>query len=498
MRLTFQLCFALCAGSLALAVHAQETPAQEGASPKVVKIKARVNPGDLEYRWVFDDQKLLQKYLPERERMVDFSWRITFTELTLPEQDAWAPQDWAVALVGAGFEQTVPVARGGYFLLPAVPLGRQSATIMFHEQTVEGNIGAAWRVRVGADRRLSYAGFKQALDEVHDVQRAIPIEREGLRQVRASHYNALKACFAAAGGEVRVDGAPVAVTPAGHCAVLAFDPAKAAAGHAIEFAGPLDAVTVVDSADYLHYLDVPALRVTQATAGGRNAGGLAEGSANVAATNLSNLSYDWNFKRQQRLQGGLAAPAHLVDFVWRVTFEDLSEAQQDAWLPQGWTLALAGQDSARAVPVARGGYFLLPPPVPGQPDETLVFKAQGKRNVIGAAWVVHLHDGVRPYLHYGEMGEAMRAVRKAQDTIAEGNAELAALRARHYDGLKACFIETGGVVVVGDARTADASVGNCRILKFDPAHDAGQTIEFIGRLDAVTMVDTAPYLQGKR
>lgn len=497
MTRPFQPCFALLAGALALAAHGQQAPApaaDKGAAPKTIKIKARTNPGDLAYGWVFEDQKLLQRYLPAQDRMVDFSWRITFTELSLPEQDAFVPQGWAVALVGKGFEQDVPVARGGYFLLPALPLGRQSSTIMFKEQSMLGYIGAAWRVRVGADQRLPYAGFRQALDQVHAVQNAIPPGHTGLRLVRASQYDSLKACFLGAGGQVLIDGKPAADASFGHCALLKFDPARAAAGQAIEFKGALDVVTVVESADYL---EIPA-RLAPEPADAQDVAADDDEDARAAHTNLSNLSYRWNFKRQLRLQGDPPGPAHLVDFVWRLRFEELSEAEQDAWAPQGWALGLVGKGFARAVPVARGGYFLLPALPIGRQASTLVFKEQDRRNLVEAAWVMRLRSGQRPYLHYGEFRDALKAVRKAQDEISDEHAELATLRAAHYDGLKACFVAAEGIVFVGDTPTAAASVGNCRVLKFDPGQDLNQTIEFVGPLDAVTVVDTARYLPPPR
>jgi hypothetical protein len=83
------------------------------------------------------------------------------------------------------------------------------------------------------------------------------------------------------------------------------------------------------------------------------------------------------------------------------------------------------------------------------------------------------------------------------DVQGAGQAELAPLRAGRYDGIKACFLDAGGVVFVGDMPSADATVGNCKILKFDPGQDVNRKIEFVGALDAVTVVRTAPYLQAK-
>lgn len=494
--------YSILLGALAFAAraHAQDTPARTedpGAQPQVVKIKARTNPGDLAYGWVFNNQKLLQAILPAQDRMVDFSYRITFTELGVADQDAWAPQGWAVALVANGFEQNIPVERGGYFLLPGLPQGRRGATIMFREQSLPGHIGAAWRLRVGADRHLPYAGFRQAMDEIRNAQNAIPVGHEGLKLVRTARYDALKACFLAGGGTVLVDGVPAADAAVGSCVVLKYDPALAASGKTIEFKGPLDRVTVVESINYRTGRDMPALAGAQGEALARDIEAAPDIATRAAPTNLPDLSYGWNFRRQLRAHGGVTGQASLVNFVWRMSPAGLSEAEQDAWMPQGWALALAGKDFMRAVPVARGGYFLLPALPAGRQEATLVFKELGKRNVVGPAWVVRLREGPRPFLHYGEIQDAMDAVRKVQDEIPEGRAELAELRAGRYDGLKACFLESDAVVFVGNMPTADATVGNCKILKFDPKQNANEKIEFVGKVDAVTVVDTAPYLRAK-
>jgi uncharacterized protein YciI len=284
---------------------------------------------------------------------------------------------------------------------------------------------------------------------------------------------------------------PAADTTIGNCVILTFDSIRSAGSQAIEFQGPLDLVTIVESADYRTDQALPALDAAAAS----DAADVAKAAGSAAPTNLAKLSYGWNFKRQLRLQGGQASPAKVVNFVWRMSIDGMSEAEQDAWAPKDWVLALAGNGFARKVPIARGGYFLLPALPPGRQDLSLVFKDQGGRTLIDGAWVVRLREGQRPYLHYGEIGEAMNAVRKLQDAIPDGNAELATLREAHYDGLKACFLDGDGVVFVGDYPTADATVGNCKVVKFNPAQDVNERVEFIGKVDAVTMVDTAPYLQ---
>jgi len=216
-----------------------------------------------------------------------------------------------------------------------------------------------------------------------------------------------------------------------------------------------------------------------------------------ARTNAGDLAYDWVFEYQKLLQGYLPTRAGMVDFSWRITFTELNLTEQDAWAPRGWAVALVGKGFEQDVPVARGGYFLLPTLPVGLQEASLVFRDQGRTSRIGAAFVVRLREGPRPYLYYGEIRDAMNAVRKMQDAIPDEHAELATLRAARYDGLKACFRDAGGVVFVGDMPTADATVGNCRILRFDPARRGNEKIEFVGQPDAVTVVDTARYLPSK-
>jgi hypothetical protein len=251
----FHLCFALLAASLALAARAQQAPtavADEGTPQKTVTVAARKNAGDLPYYENFmREQARVYNSLPPRPRMIDFLWRISFAELTEPERDAYVPKDWAVALVGTGYEQTVQVARGGYFLLPSLPVGRWGATIMIRDQSKPGKLGVAWVVHMNAGQHLSYADFARALDEVHAAQNAMPLASPAHSEVRNAKYDGLKACFLDASGGVFVDGKPSADATVGTCTILKFDPARAGSGQTIEFRGPLQIVTVVNATAYL-------------------------------------------------------------------------------------------------------------------------------------------------------------------------------------------------------------------------------------------------------
>ena len=63
-----------------------------------------------------------------------------------------------------------------------------------------------------------------------------------------------------------------------------------------------------------------------------------------------------------------------------------------------------------------------------------------------------------------------------------------------YDTLKACFLDAGGQLLIGGKNAADATIGNCALLKFDPARVSGtEGIEFAGPLDIVTIVEGRHY-----
>ncbi len=240
----------LLAAAIALTAHAQEATspsAPDNTTPRV-KVEARKNVGDLPYyEHYIKSQGWTYQQLPPRPRVIDFVWRVSFTDLSEPERDAFVPKGWAVALVGQSFEQTVPVARGGYFLLPVLPQSLWGATIMFNAQTRTARIAVAWVVRMGEGQRLSYADFGRALAEVRGVQIAIPLDWEFVEEVRKANYDALKACFLDAGGEILIDGKLATTQIVGNCSILKFEPAKFASKQTIEFKGPLNVVTLVDT-----------------------------------------------------------------------------------------------------------------------------------------------------------------------------------------------------------------------------------------------------------
>lgn len=233
--------------------------AQESATPSTtINIVTRKNPGDLPYRWFIRAQRRLLSALPPQPRRLDLMHRISFTELPQAQRDAYLPKSWGVSVVGTTVDQEVEIRRGGYFLIPENPVAYdEDATVMFKEQSRARRVETGWIVRPDPGQRLRYAGFAGALNESKAVQKEISLFDMSLRIEKHAKLDTLKACFLEAGGQLLIAGKPAADAVVGNCALLKFDPARAAGGEEIEFAGPLDIVTLVESRHYASSLSAP-------------------------------------------------------------------------------------------------------------------------------------------------------------------------------------------------------------------------------------------------
>jgi hypothetical protein len=234
------LCFVLAACAAAAAA---------AAGGSTVRVDARRNPGDVPYKYFWEGQKQLRAWLPSEPRLLDFSYRILFTELTERQSDVYLPRSWGVSVVGSGIDEDIKVRRGGYFTLDYLQdaIDDDESLIMFKEQTATRSIGVAWVVRVGAGQRMAYADLRKAISEVHGVQLMITPANQSLRTVKRTAYDGLKACFLAPDGDIRIDGAPGATGRVGNCLLLKYDPTLQDSGKTIEFVGPLDIVTLVET-----------------------------------------------------------------------------------------------------------------------------------------------------------------------------------------------------------------------------------------------------------
>jgi hypothetical protein len=235
----------------ALAVIATENASaqeqQTGAIRELpsVKIHRKTNAGDLPYRDFFALQNYVQSLLPYGPKAIELRLRVHFASPKGLAYDEFQPKGWAVAIVGDTLDHVVPVSRGGYFLLPDLErAAAENATIMFNTPTHEGRIALEWKLRITDKQTLSYADFARAFEQVKAVQRKIPWDRPGLREVRSVDYDGLTACFLSNKGRIEIGGQAAPTLAEGACQVLKFDPATAAGAPEIAFVGPLDIVTL--------------------------------------------------------------------------------------------------------------------------------------------------------------------------------------------------------------------------------------------------------------
>ncbi len=63
-----------------------------------------------------------------------------------------------------------------------------------------------------------------------------------------------------------------------------------------------------------------------------------------------------------------------------------------------------------------------------------------------------------------------------------------------YDGIKACFHDDSGAILVNGKSVADATEGRCKVLFSDPGRIADESsVAFSGPLDVVSFIDRSYY-----
>ena len=178
--------------------------------------------------------------LPE-PRVIDMRLRVMFSGLSLTERYDFLPPNWGVAVVGKTVDETIPMARGGYFLLPDLPIARsENATLMFKTQTVEKYIGSTWSVRAREGNLLPYREFARAIDEFNSVKGKVRWYQRQLAEFRAITFNGLRACFVNPEEAVLMNGA----VARGRCWFLKFDASIANADASLGFVGELESLTL--------------------------------------------------------------------------------------------------------------------------------------------------------------------------------------------------------------------------------------------------------------
>jgi hypothetical protein len=208
---------------------------------------------EVEYAPYIRDYSYMRKQLPQESRLIDMWERFRYASMSLTEQDAYTPPRDGITIVSPSVKATVPVRRGGYFILPAIGQAyleegtiqvRQAIDRQYHTMYI------VFSLNLGADRHTSYTDLGKASRQIDAVQGKISAFHNGLKHVKHGRHDAIKACFLDAGSAILVAGQSVADASHGNCKLLALDPVRIASGEAIEFSGALDIVTFVDRRDY--------------------------------------------------------------------------------------------------------------------------------------------------------------------------------------------------------------------------------------------------------
>jgi hypothetical protein len=233
-------CAVVAGCALPVFAHAGE----DLAAPSI-EVRHQKNPGDLDYAIVYKLQERIRAYLPPEPRIIDYRGRAFFTSLTRIERDNFMPAGWAVAIVGKTVDYTVPIARGGYFVLPDLPLARQEgAKLMFNTLTKDRTLGVNWTVRLRDGNVLPYRDYAKALEEFEYVRNKVRWYERGLHGLRTIKYDTLRACFVGDAGAILIDGAASGALARGRCWVLKFDAAKANTDATIAFTAELESLTL--------------------------------------------------------------------------------------------------------------------------------------------------------------------------------------------------------------------------------------------------------------
>jgi hypothetical protein len=240
------LLLAIFSLSMQMKLAAQEIPESNvsaNATVDTVKVNSRKNPGNLPYLAFLKNQETLKSYFPPEPRLINYSNRMTFTELTESEQDSYEPKNWDVAVVGDTVDQLVPVSRGGYFVLPDIPEARKErAQIAFNSQTRKGWIGVAVHIK-SEGNSLPYSSFSQIFSEWKKVHDSISWYQFGFRNVKSWAPDSLKVCFAGASGGVLLDEIVATTQKRGRCQFLKFDAEMAKRNPLIRFQGEIENLT---------------------------------------------------------------------------------------------------------------------------------------------------------------------------------------------------------------------------------------------------------------
>ena len=140
----------------------------------------------------------------------------------------------------------------------------------------------------------------------------------------------------------------------------------------------------------------------------------------------------------------------------------------------------------------RGGYFSLPEIQAPYDERGDILLNDGARPWLGIWWTLRVPPGQR--MAYADILKARAQIAGVQAKISAFAYPLKGVKRAKYDGIKACFHDATGAILVGGIAVADATEGNCKVLFNDrPLETRDASVEFSGPLDVVSFIDKRYY-----
>lgn len=202
--------------------------------------------------------------------------------------------------------------------------------------------------------------------------------------------------------------------------------------------------------------------------------------------NPGDLPYDGFYKLQERLLAYMPSEPRTIDFSSRASFNTLEKQERDDYSPQNWGVAIVGDSVDYVVPMIRGGYFVLPDLPQARAEKAkLLFNTTTQKNFLKTAWILRHHDNT---LSYADFARSFDEVKQIQEKIKWYELSFRDEKYSKFDALKACFLKTGGTILLGDAPAKTQGQGRCIVLKFDQEQTkSNPTIKFVGELEIVAL-----------
>jgi hypothetical protein len=210
-----------------------------------------------------------------------------------------------------------------------------------------------------------------------------------------------------------------------------------------------------------------------------------------ASKRVAELPYRDYVEVQHQLQAYLPPEPNLVDLWFRIGLQGKAEAERDALMPKSLAVSIYSESVDAPIPLRRGAYFSLPEVQKAYDERGLILFSGIDRPWLGIWWTLRVPEGRR--MAYADIRKAREQIAGVQAKISAFSPRLKGVKREPYDGIKACFQDATGLILVNGSAYADAAEGHCKVLFDNPALALAASIEFSGPLDVVSFIDRRYY-----